>query len=149
MRSGHFKCYLYASDSLMDIPRKPLLNSAHQCNCILDLSAWISNRYLKSTALNSHIFLSPLAMFFSLPCTKSVLSTVLPPLNYGSSISTVAWARILGVLLVFSPPLIPHPVLLSFPLKIYHKSDHFLPALLLPPKLEPPSFLAQIRATVS
>lgn len=66
-----------------------LLNSTHESNCLLELSAWKSNRYLKSTAPNSHIFLNPLIIVFSQLCPKSVPITVsLLPLNYGNSISS-------------------------------------------------------------
>lgn len=143
MQSAGSKCYLkWLTNGYLQ--NTSLLSSTHQSNCILDPSAWLSNRYLRLTALNSHMFLNPLLMFSSL--APQLLS---PPLNYGSSISAVAQARILGVLLVFSPQLIPNAVLLAFPLQIYHKSYHFLPTLLLSPRLEPPSFLARIRATVS
>ena len=144
MQSGDFKCYLYACDSLMDIPRKPLswAQPINPTAYLTLLHGYLT--YLKSTALDSHIFLNPLLIFSSLPCPKSVLSTVSPPLSImpvhlNSCSGQNSWRPPCFLSVAYSTS---NPV--SFCFENISQIWPLLTSFAAAPKLEPPSFLAQI-----
>ena len=65
-------------------------------------------------------------------------------MNYGSSVSPVAQARIFGILFIFSSLFTPHPLLLAFPLKMHHRYGHFLPTCCYHPNQSHHYFLPEL-----